>query len=134
MKSVNTWCNRIKRQSTDTTTNERGNRIYRTNTDTDRYIVDSADNFTAEGWQQFDTNQDANYFGVWVNPKTRQTLCYAEGDWMLVECKDLESYKATIRDTIAFYGEGCEARTIDAAGNMKVFRQDRSKFLEVEGE
>ena len=54
----------------------------------ERYVVDFADNRTQEGWMQFDTNQDAPYYGVWVNPAKLQTLSYAEGDWSLVTCEN----------------------------------------------
>lgn len=110
--------------------NARFNTIQRTHANTDRYIVDIAEERCAEGWMQFDTDQDAPYFGQWVNPKTRQTLCYAEGDWSLVTCADDEHYNAEILDACEFYDEGFEFIAIDiSTGTRTEYRQDRKKFL-----
>lgn len=57
------------------------------------------------GWFQFDTWQDASYFGFWVNPELKQTLTYCEGDLSLVECPTAESYKAELRIAEEFYGD-----------------------------
>jgi hypothetical protein len=109
-------------------TNKRGNVVHRGFFSTERYIVDFADDFGSEGWQQFDTDQDAHYFGCWVNPVKFLTLTYAEGDWTLVECFDKDHYNAEIQDAINFYGEGFEFKTIDENG-ITEYRQDREKFL-----
>ena len=69
----------------------------------DRYRYDFDDKFRKE-WEQFDTHQDAWYFGVWVNIKERKTFTYAEGDRTLVECPTLESFKAELADAERFYG------------------------------
>lgn len=112
-------------------TNDRGNRVLRINDPSERYLVDFAPDFTEQGWQQFDTDQDAAYFGVWLNPRLRLTLTYAEGDWTLVECPTRESYLAEVQDAIAFYGEGRIALVIDGdTGEGTTFRQDRAKFLD----
>jgi hypothetical protein len=109
--------------------NNRGNMIYRWFGDDVRYTVDFADDFKSEGWEQFDTDQDAAYFGVWVNKVKFYTLTYAEGDWTLVTCPDAGHYNAEVEDAIRFYGEGFVAKTIDADGSMTIFRQEREKFL-----
>lgn len=108
--------------------NGRGNRVFRAFHPSDRYSVDFADDFTSDGWEQFDTDQDAHYFGVWVNRGKRLTLCYAEGDWTLVECPDDASYFAEVRDLIAFHGEGVEAKAFGPDG-VTVYRQNRERFL-----
>jgi hypothetical protein len=108
--------------------NERGNNIFRMFMSSERYVIDFADDFKSSGWQQFDTDQDAHYFGVWVNPSEWRTLTYAEGDWTLVECGSVESYNAEIQNCIQFYGEGFEFKTIDSDG-ITEYRQDRSRFL-----
>jgi hypothetical protein len=110
-----------------------GNRIYRLFRPADRYLVDFDDHAGDEGWEQFDTDQDAHYFGVWVNPKLLLTLTYAEGDWALVECADTAHYNAEIQSAIDFYGEGFVAKTMDAAGNWTTYCQNRSVFLVAEG-
>ena len=44
--------------------------------DRSRYWYDCGKGLPGVGWKQFDTKQDASYFGVWVNFETRQTFCY----------------------------------------------------------
>ena len=99
------------------------------NNEQERYIVDFAENRLKEGWLQFDTRQDAPYFGVWMNPLKLQTLSYAEGDWSLVTCDDKDSYNQEIESAIEFYDEGRIALAIDRDGNSTEYRQDRTKFF-----
>ena len=47
---------------------------------TDRYEFDFGECSCSNGFAQFDTRQDASYFGTWVNPTTRQVVSYTEGD------------------------------------------------------
>ena len=110
-------------------TNERGNLLFRSWASTERYAVDFARDFQAERWMQYDTDQDAWYFGVWVNPQKLLTLTYADGDWTLVVCPDAAHYNAEIADANRFYGEGFIAKSIDLEGCMTVHRQDRSQFF-----
>ncbi len=110
--------------------NQSGNRLYRLFWSAERYVVDFAEDFTSLGWQQFDTDQDAWYFGVWVNPRTHQVLTYAEGDWDLVDGDGKEGYNAEIKRMIEFYGEGEVAKEIDFTTNtITIHRQDRAQFL-----
>lgn len=95
----------------------------------DRYVVDFATDFRSEGWQQFDTDQDASYFGVWLNPRTFQVLQYAEGDWQLIDCHDRDRYRGEVQRLIDFHAPGEIATVIDADGTVTVIRQDRSAFL-----
>lgn len=88
----------------DTRTNARGNTIHDMFLPSERYIIDFATDFTSEGWAQYDTDQDASYFGVWVNVEKRLTLTYAEGDWSLVVCADDDALKAELDDMEKFYG------------------------------
>jgi len=107
-----------------------GNEIVRAFYPSERYVIDFAEDYHDLGWQQFDTDQDAHYFGTWVNPKTLQELCYCEGDWSLVTCKDAGHYNAKIWSMIEFYGEGKIATVIDAENGSAVrFVQDRKKFF-----
>jgi len=109
-------------------TNARGNRVRRAFARTERYVIDAAEDFAAEGWEQFDTDQDAPYFGFWVNARRRETLTYAEGDWIHVACPTAASYNAEIADAIAFYAEGWTVKTLDRGG-LTTYVQDRSRFL-----
>lgn len=77
------------------------------------------------GWAQYDTNQDAEYFGVWVNVERRLTLTYAEGDVKMVYCPTVESFRAEMEDAARFYGPTPPAFiVIDRAGTVtKVYDQ-----------
>ncbi|GAG53893.1 unnamed protein product [marine sediment metagenome] len=109
--------------------NERGNQVERSFFPTERYRWDFNRKFTAAGWEQYDTSQDAWYFGVWVNKRLLQIQTYAEGDLTLVKCPDAEHFNAEIKSMNEFYEEGFVAKTIDKDGKMTVYRQDRALFF-----
>jgi len=84
--------------------NERGNTV--TNAyvgGEDRYRFDSSLCTKDAGFEQFDTDQDASYFGVWVNRKERVTLTYSEGDLTLVVCPSAETFNAEMADAERVY-------------------------------
>lgn len=94
-----------------------------------RYEVDFAEGFAESDWMQFDTDQGASYFGVWVNPKSFEIMTYAEGDWIFTECFDKERYNAEIDRLCEFHGVGkigTLMRPEDA--HVTVLRQDRNQF------
>jgi hypothetical protein len=128
----------------DVSTSEEGNTIVRRHRDAERYLFDFDEDFRAAGWLQFDTDQDAWYFGVWVNPKTLRTLSYAEGDVTLVICPDAEHYNAEVKHACEFYGQGFEFIETNIEGFQQlmlggevpgaegvVHRQDRQGFFAV---
>lgn len=79
-----------------------GNRICRSFGPEDRYVFDAR--LLKEGWRQYDTTQDASYFGVWVHENEMKILTFAEGDVMLVECQTPESFAREIEHMDAYYG------------------------------
>lgn len=105
-----------------------GNTLYDFSSHRNRYMIDLAEDFTSLGWKQFDTSQDAWYFGVWVNPQTYQTLSYAEGDISLVNCAGPIPYNREIQSMIDFYEEGFIAKSFDHDGET-IYRQDRTTFF-----
>ena len=110
--------------------NELGNEVIRSFIfNGERYHWDFDQDFNSQGWEQYDTSQDAWYFGVWVNKKLLQIQTYAEGDLILVKYPDVEHFNAEIESMNRFYEEGFIAKTIDADGKMTVYRQDRTKFF-----
>jgi hypothetical protein len=121
--------------------NERGNEIERSHRDADRYLFDFRLCKAENGWQQFDTNQDASYFGIWKHAGRLEILTYAEGDVTRVKCPDAAHYNAEIKSMCEFYGEGFEMIACDAdafshimlggdiKGETTVYRQDRSRFF-----
>lgn len=113
----------------DVAPNDRGNTIHRLHLPDDRYCIDFAEDFRECGFEQFDTDQDAHYFGVWLSRKKRIALSYCEGDWTLVSCQDDAHYFAEVQSYIDFHKAGSVARVIGSDGSMVVVEQDRSKFL-----
>jgi hypothetical protein len=130
VRSVDKWCRYIiENGKTDGEPNAQGNTVHRVFCDSERYDIDFADNFTAERWEQYDTDQDASYFGVWVNKFSGRILTYAEGDWTLVSCDCNEQFDREIAAMNAFYGSGFIAKIIDQNGNVEVLQQDRNSFF-----
>lgn len=78
------------------------------------------------GWAQYDTEQDASYFGVWVHIEERRILTYAEGDITLVSCRDDAHLKAELDDMARLYGAPPPAVVgIDADGSVTEFYDKR---------
>ncbi len=84
--------------------NERGNTVFRSFHPTERYQFDFQLCTSKKGWKQYDTDQDAWYFGVWVHAEKRVILTYAEGDISTVKCPTEESYHAELANMAKFYG------------------------------
>ena len=59
----------------------------------------------SEGWKQYDTDQDAHYFGVWYHMERRVVVTYAEGDETVVICRTAEAWKAELAEMAKFYGD-----------------------------
>jgi len=86
--------------------NERGNTVYSAFIGSrDRLQFDTGPCDYKKDWQQYDTHQDAWYFGVWVHIEKRMTVTYAEGDLTVVTCPTLESFRAEIESMNEFYGD-----------------------------
>lgn len=83
--------------------NERGNIL------THSFLVGRERGFydgtLGDGWKQWDTDQDAWYFGIWVHAKERKILTFAEGDETLVVCPTQETFEAEIESLKDFFGE-----------------------------
>ena len=110
--------------------NARGNQVKRHFLlNAERYRWDFSEKFTNARWEQYDTDQDAWYFGVWINKQLLKMQTYAEGDLTIVTCPDVEHFNAEIQNMNEFYGEGFIAKTIDQDGKMTTFVQDRHKFF-----
>ncbi len=92
--------------------NEKGNIVERSFRRGDRYHFDFKECHPSKGWKQYDTDQDAWYFGMWVHVEKRQILTYAEGDITLVKCPITESFKAELKAMADFYGPPPPAFTV----------------------
>lgn len=71
----------------------------------DRYQFDMTHCAAEDGWEQYDTDQDAWYFGVWVRLSTRETVTYAEGDITHVSAPTDEAFAAELASMADFYGD-----------------------------
>jgi len=85
--------------------------------DSDRYYFDFELCTRDKGWTQFDTDQDAWYFGVWVHRQNLCVLTYAEGDVSIEGYPDRASFESAIDAMCSFYGQPPPAFTVvDADG------------------
>jgi hypothetical protein len=83
-----------------TETNRNGCRIVREfYLHRERYHYDAA----LKGWKQYDTPQDASYFGVWTDRDSLQTLTFAEGDVTRVTAPNQAAFDAELADMDNFY-------------------------------
>jgi len=57
------------------------------------------------GWVTYNTWQDADYFGIWINHDTWQTLTFAEGDEFLVSCASQQRFFNELHSMDRFYQE-----------------------------
>lgn len=80
----------------------------------DRYVFDFQRCNTKDGWAQFDTEEDASYFGIWVHKEKMKITQYIEGDIFKTRCHSPESFNAEIADLCDFY---------------KILKQDRKQFF-----
>ena len=83
----------------------------------ERYHYDSQ--LLPLGYQQYDTDQDASYFGVWVHVEDRKILTFAEGDETIVDCPTAESFAAELTSMAECYGDPPPAFTVlDSDGTV----------------
>lgn len=69
----------------------------------DRYPFDFSKEFK-RGWKQYDTRQDAHYYGVWYNPESMQALEYCEGDVYLMTCETWDEFIQYLHSMDEFHG------------------------------
>ena len=73
--------------------------------DIDRYMFDFDLCSAKKGFAQVDTEQDAWYHGIWVNPQTRTIISYAEGDVTEQIAESEGEFVAAIRRLKEIYKE-----------------------------
>lgn len=85
---------------------EEGRTLYRSFfMNVERYLYDFTCCKRSDGWHQYDTDQDASYFGVWYHMERQITVTYAEGDETVVVCHSPEAWKAELKSMADFYGD-----------------------------
>ncbi len=109
----------------DETVNSHGNRVRHLLLLGDRYLFDL--NLSGE-WDQFDTENDASYFGVWVNKSQLRLLSFVEGDLYLTLCADPAGYDAEISDLCSCFGRS-PAYVAVSDDLVTVGYQGRSQFF-----
>jgi len=88
----------------------------------ERYLFDFRVCTSERGWVQYDTSQDAWYYGVWVHVADREIVNYCEGDLYVTRCPDEASFQAELRDLHAFHGAPPPCATgIDTDGSVTKF-------------
>lgn len=110
-------------------TNERGNQVYSAFIGSrDRLHFDFNECKSEDGWKQYQTEQDASYFGMWIHIEKRMTVTYVEGDLIVVTCPSIETFRAEIEDAEKFYGPApVSIIAIDKDGNQTHFIDERPK-------
>ncbi|MDP3596957.1 MAG: hypothetical protein Q8S75_08200 [Nitrospirota bacterium] len=94
--------------------NDRGNRVCRwrdLHYEATRYPYDLIHCAADRGWVQYDTPQDASYFGCWVQYEERLIVTFAERDVILVDCPTPGSFHLELADMARFYGDLRRLRT-----------------------
>ena len=94
----------------------------------ERYHYDFEKCKRSDGWRQFDTSQDAWYFGIWVNPEKRQVMTFAEGDETLETAESEAEYHKHLAKMAEAYGDPPPAfKTIDDDGQVTHYFDERPK-------
>jgi len=71
-----------------------------------------------KGWIQYDTKQDASYFGIWVNPEKRKIITFAEGEIETITCPTEKGYHAELKNMSDAYGSPPPAFRIISQGGQ----------------
>ncbi len=78
----------------------------------DRYHYDNMLSQQKNGWRQYATDQDASYFGIWVNVEKRTIFTFCEGDTIFTDCPTLDTFKVELDYMAKFYGAPPPAYTV----------------------
>jgi hypothetical protein len=108
---------------------EEGRIVYGCGYGGSRYLFDFELNL--KEWLQFDTTEDAHYFGIWVNPRTLEILTFAEGDVSLVVYADAETYNAGIDRLRELHTHAPAFIAIDLDGITEFYDNSDAFYAEV---
>jgi len=117
-----TWVTTFKNlDGTRQRTTEHGVTVYENQLGENRYEFDSL--CTAEsGWQQFDTKEDASWFGIWAHKEEHLVVIYAEGDAEVHQFPDENAWKAQLKTMREQYGPPPHQATIIDTENREATR------------
>ena len=82
----------------------------------DRYSLDFRTCTRERGWTQYDTDQDASYFGIWVHKENHEVVTFAEGDLTYFKARDADAFAAEIESMNAFHKPAPAFTTIGEGG------------------
>ncbi|MNF42298.1 hypothetical protein D3C84_233440 [compost metagenome] len=88
-----------------------GCRLDRGSHQADRYYYDRT--LLAQGWQQYDTEEDDWYFGIWINTERLETFTYAEGDTCHVIAPNAEAFRAELARLYQYHPQAPAFISID---------------------
>ena len=85
-------------------------------------MFDSKECKSSNGWAQFDTEEDASYFGQWINPFELKIVCYAEGDVSVRSCETEQEFIEDVSQRIEWHNNvsGYKFIGIDPGFNQKL--------------
>jgi hypothetical protein len=78
----------------------------------ERYAFDFRFCARSDGWQQFDTTQDAPYFGIWVHLAKRVVCKFIEGEVYIRVANDRATLKTYLEKLCAYHGDAPPAATV----------------------
>jgi hypothetical protein len=87
----------------------------------DRYRYDWDKCTAKDGWAQLDTDQDASYYGNWVNPITLQLFSYTEGDTCRITCETKEEFKKEVFKALLWHHDNGYHPQIDTMCNKAIY-------------
>lgn len=88
-----------------------------------RYHYDRA--LLSLGFKQYDTDQDAWYFGTWVHPQAGVIVTYAEGDEYVTLCADDSEMQIELTELAKFHGPAPAAWILYDEGGVTYFYDER---------
>lgn len=100
----------------------------------ERYTFDFNECTYAKGWAQIDTDQDASYFGQWVQPWQRKVCSYVEGDVRVIQAESDAELAEYLRDLSAWNEKmGYRPARIDAGLSRRAEFVERLEALGLGG-
>ncbi|MFB2832519.1 hypothetical protein ACE1BS_23555, partial [Aeromonas jandaei] len=66
-----------------------------------------------QGWQQYDTEEDGWYFGIWIHTEKLETFTYAEGDTNHVIAPNVEAFRAELARLYQYHPQAPAFISID---------------------
>lgn len=77
----------------------------------DRYYYDRT--LLAQSWQQYDTEEGAWYYGIWIHTEKLETFIYAEGDTSHVIAPNVEAFRAELARLYQYHPQAPAFISID---------------------